>query len=361
MSYRDVIFNARESKQLLSVTLELTYRCNWDCFFCYNDLSLQGTPLSTVQYETMLADLADMQVLHITLTGGEPLMHPDFFKIGALCREYGFVTRLKTNGHAMRGSTLKRIKNDIDPQMIEVSLHGACAETHERQTRIEGSFQRLVENIRFMKEAGLLVKVNSTLTKWNEDEVPEMFDLAESLNVPLQFDPEVTIRDDGDEEPLSIAASREGLKRLNDERTRRAQKYAELGVLPTHAKMSDKEIKERSAYEEKTFSDYCGAGVSALTVDPFGTVYPCVQWRVASGSLHESSIKSIWGGSDTLDEVRTIQPQIRQWVRDNNELPRKHAFCPGEAYSEMGSPLKAHNTFVKRMESLSGQKLKVLD
>src|SRR5688500_12029850 len=89
--------------RLFSVLIELTYRCNLDCFFCYNDLGLRGKPLSYDQYDTLLRDLASMDVLNVALSGGEPLAHPDFFRIGARARQLGFVVRVKSNGHALSG------------------------------------------------------------------------------------------------------------------------------------------------------------------------------------------------------------------------------------------------------------------
>src|SRR5262245_48139106 len=99
-----VIRRSWENHVLFGVMLELTYRCNLDCVYCYNDLGARGTPLSVGQYLAMLDELAQMRVLHLVLTGGEPLAHPDFFAIGGRARELGFCVRVKSNGHALRGA-----------------------------------------------------------------------------------------------------------------------------------------------------------------------------------------------------------------------------------------------------------------
>lgn len=54
---------------LFSALLELTYRCNLDCFFCYNDVGLAGEPLSCERYESLLQELAELGVLHLTISG----------------------------------------------------------------------------------------------------------------------------------------------------------------------------------------------------------------------------------------------------------------------------------------------------
>ena len=152
-----------------------------------------------------------MQVLNLVLTGGEPLAHPDFLRLGRRARELGFVLRIKSNGHALRGALARRIKEEIDPFVVELSLHGARAETHERQTRVPGSFERLLANIREMLALGFRLKLNSTLTAWNEGEIEEMHALADALGVRLNIGSEVSPRDDGDRNPLAISASPEGL------------------------------------------------------------------------------------------------------------------------------------------------------
>jgi MoaA/NifB/PqqE/SkfB family radical SAM enzyme len=153
MSYSDTVKRTWNDNRLMSVLLELTYACNLDCTFCYNDLSLGGQRLSLAQYRELLDDLASLGVLNLSLTGGEPLAHPRFFEIAGHARNLGFVIRLKTNGHAVKGAVARRIRDEVDPFLIEVSLHGASAETHDRQTRVAGSFERLVGNIREMSQA----------------------------------------------------------------------------------------------------------------------------------------------------------------------------------------------------------------
>ncbi len=222
MSYQGTVLRAWNENVLFSALVELTYRCNLDCFFCYNDLGLAGKPMRLSDYERLFEDLAALSCLHLTLTGGEPLSHPEFFAIAAKARDLGFATRIKSNGHALRGETARRMKEEIDPFVIEVSLHGARPETHDRQTRIPGSFIRLVANLEEMKSIGLRFKINCTLTRWNESEVDGMFALAERLDAPLTVDPEVTPRDDGDRTPMTIAPTFEGLRRLHEARVRRS-------------------------------------------------------------------------------------------------------------------------------------------
>jgi MoaA/NifB/PqqE/SkfB family radical SAM enzyme len=334
-TFTDVIARSWDGNRLMTALIELTYRCNLDCFFCYNDLGLRGKPLTFEQYETFLRDLAAMNVLTVVLSGGEPLAHPDFFRIGALARELGFVVRVKSNGHALRGELARRLRDEVDPFVTEVSLHGACAETHDRQTRVPGSFDRLVENLREMLALGLRVKVNSTLTRWNENETEAMYALVDSLGLPMRFDLTVSPRDDGNREPLDVAPTREGITRLLQ---LESDRYSRLPTLPT----LDEAIPT-------PIGKHCGAGSSAIAIDPYGNVYPCVQWRRAVANLHTSSVADLWASNAGLDEIRRETSEAVGVVAAH---PRGKLlnFCPGLAEILTGSATKVPEEMERNAE-----------
>ncbi len=369
MSFERLLLRTWSDNHLFSVLVELTYRCNLDCFFCYNDLGLRGRPLSVEQYYELFDDLRELQVLNLTLSGGEPLAHPDFLRLGARARELGFVVRVKSNGHALRGVMARRIRDEIDPFLVEVSLHGATAAVHDRQTREPGSFERLLANLVEMRGLGLRVKLNSTLTAWNEHEVEATMALADRLELPLQIDPEVSPRDDGDREPQSISPSRAGVRRLFEllaeraaaARTRQAEPAEEAdpgehrqhrgqtglaaGALPVQvARLADDGLAPAAA--EK----HCGAGSSGIAVDPYGNVYPCVQWRRPVGNLHEQSIRHIWASSAGLADVRSLTVAAKKMVDGFGPAGQLLNFCPGNAAAWSGNALQVYPAAVSRME-----------
>ena len=318
MTYQQTVLRTWNENVLFSALVELTYRCNLDCVFCYNDLALRGRPMALEDYERFFGDLAALSCLHLTLSGGEPLVHPQFFEIAAKARDLGFVLRVKSNGHMLRGRLLERLKEEIDPFVVELSLHGASAETHDRQTRVPGSYARLVGNLEEMRARGLRFKINSTLTRWNENEIEAMFALAERFEAPLTMDPDVTPRDDGDLSPLEIAATPLGRQRL----------FA-YGRPDDVKRQGDAELRPLDSRK------HCGAGSTGIAVDPFGNVYPCVQWRRPVGNLHERSIREIWSGNAALEEIRRLSEEVKRGLAPG----ALGLFCPGTSEGLTGSPL----------------------
>jgi radical SAM protein with 4Fe4S-binding SPASM domain len=343
MKYTELLAKASGKNQLLTALFELTYQCNWACEFCYNDLSLEGRPLQLKDYRRVIDDLAELQVLNITLSGGEPMIHPDFFAIGNYAKRKRFAITVKTNAIPLTQRNIGRLIDEIDPARIESSLHGACASTHDRLTRVPGSFDKMIHNIRLAVKAGLIVKLNCPLTRYNENEVDGMYTLADDLGVTLVISPEISPKDDGDMSPLELRASSDGIagmyragfryqKTLSD----RLNKAGEIIPIrtPTGVMQSNESMPSKGKVR------ICGTGSSSATIDPFGNVYPCVQFRRKIGNVHDQPISHMWAGeNETLEEIRGLAVKAYDSLEENGV---RH-FCMGTAELKTGNPLTVHD------------------
>jgi MoaA/NifB/PqqE/SkfB family radical SAM enzyme len=242
----------------------------------------------------------------------------------------------------------RRIKREVDPFNLDISLHGAIAESHDRQTRIPGSFERLMQNLQTMRNVGLRVQLNAVLTSWNEHEIEGMFSLADDLSLRLQMTSQVSARDDGNRDPLDIAPSLGAIERLLSIQQERADAALADAATDTANEYSGADCEG----EGPQVKQHCGAGASSVTVDPFGNVLPCVQWRQPLGNLHEQSISEIWATSTRLAEVRQITTDLKNTVEGMGPKADKVGFCPALAEQIEGTPL----TFDKA----SWERLKIL-
>lgn len=333
MSFAEVTRRTWEKNILFSVLLEITDRCPLDCFFCYRDRDGRDEALSFEEYRRLLRDLREMGVLDLTLTGGEPLHHPRFFDLGREARDLGFVLRIKTCGHTVGLDSARRLREEVSPFSLDVSIHGATAEVHEKQTGVPGSFPKLMENLRAMKDAGLRVKLVSVLTGWNEHQVDKMYSLADEFGLPLQFDPQVTRRNDGDPAPTGIAATDEGLKSLLRTQLRRGESVAQ---------------PECAGVEEGgTVTKHCGAASCALAIDPRGNVFPCVAWRRSLGNIRTTPVRRIWAGGEMLETCRTLTAEAKEAVDRHGPLAHTMGFCPGEAERISGNPREVYPSVLR--------------
>ena len=235
--------------------------------------------------------------------------------------------RLRTNGHALRPPVAARVKTEIDPVLIEMSLHGARAETHDRQTRAPGSFARLLDNIRGMNALGLHMNLVSTLTAWNEAELDAMFALADSLGVRLRFQGPVGPRDNGDTAPMDIQPSAAGWARLREITTQRRAEQPEAAALNP-----GDDCTPPAAPPDAVDQYHCGAGSEEIHVDPFGNVFPCLHLRWQAGNLHQQSITDIWNDAPVFARARQLSTDTAR--RLAGKQPTQFGaplFCPGLA------------------------------
>lgn len=194
----------------LSGTFELTPVCNMDCKMCYVRLSRQAqesiAPLTDAERWLELArEAKDAGMLYLLLTGGEPFLHPQFRQILESLHKMGFIISINSNGTLIDEETVSWLKT-CPPARINVSLYGASNETYERLCGNPRGFTQVKNAISLLKEAGITVKLNCSLTPYNAADLPEMvrfakendliFQLATYMFPPIRKDESMTGKND---------------------------------------------------------------------------------------------------------------------------------------------------------------------
>ena len=310
---------AMDRAQPLSASLELTYKCNWRCVFCYNPRHHDKQPLSLSEWLGVLDELRALGTLYVGLTGGEPLTHPEFFAIARGVRERAFALRILSNGALITDRVADGIA-ELAPMAVETSIHGSNADTHDRSTATPGSFVALLRGVDRLLERGVPVVLKTPVTRMNEDEIDGISAIAEERSVPWRVDPVLTPRDDGDTGPLAYKASRKGVERIY-------QRLATAGQLP---------------HEERLKGGVnCGLGRTTLAVDPEGNVYPCIQWRKAPlGNVRDMPLREMWPNSDARVEVAAVARSANDLLVDEGGSLSACPFCLALAQQSTGDPLK---------------------
>jgi MoaA/NifB/PqqE/SkfB family radical SAM enzyme len=310
----------------LNAQIEITYRCNHLCTFCYNSPSGQRE-MTTPQIFEALRKIADFGVLYLTLTGGEALCHKDFFKIATEVRRLGMALRIYTNGYLLADRKIAKKVKALKPFEIEITVHGGRAETHDALTRIKGSFDRTMTAIRNLAEEGVKVNLKCPITKLNKDELYQIREFADSLGLNVTFDPVITPKDDGSQDPLALRADEEFFKEYW------AEHYVKLhgGRLPP-----------KTNHCAGGGDANCGTGRSGFTVDPYGNILPCVAFRRQVANILEiDSLKEVWTDSPVLHEVRDLAVEARDRL-DERPDGAYFQFCLGVAETQLGDPLAVY-------------------
>lgn len=268
---------ARQMNIPVNALFELTHRCNLKCFHCYVDPE-KRPELSTDEVKGILEQLASAGTLFLTLTGGEIMLRPDIWDIVEFARGLRFAVRMFTNGTRIGPAEADRIA-ELTVFDVSISIYGASERTHDAVTRVPGSFARSTRALRLLHERGVVTRMKTVLMAENVDEREAIGDLADELGAIVLFDPQLTVRNDGDTGALGHRLEEQVLAQMV-----RGEK-AHGPVAPETAT--------------------CSAARDTLAVSPSGLMNPCVQMPFPLGDLRTQSFEEAWNG-ERAQELRSI-------------------------------------------------------
>lgn len=174
----------------LSGTFELTSRCNLDCRMCYihkraNDETAIREELSAADWLRLATDAQKAGMLLLLLTGGEPLLRPDFPEIYTACRRLGLLVSINTNGTRIDEEVIALWKK-FPPLRVNLTLYGATSAAYRSLCGHADAYTRAYRAVDLLCEAGIRCKLNYSVTPENIAELPQIFAFAKERDIPLQ-------------------------------------------------------------------------------------------------------------------------------------------------------------------------------
>ncbi|MEO0184207.1 MAG: radical SAM protein, partial [candidate division WOR-3 bacterium] len=166
----------------------ITNFCNLRCFHCYQDEFTSRDDLKLSDIERIVNRISDTLrdwEIAINITGGEPLLYPDIFKVLGLLEDTANVKRINiiTNGLVLNDDVINKLNHMRKIKELKISLEGGDIETNNR-IRGRGIFERLMHNIRSVqKDTNKEIVLMYTLGSYNYENLNEMLNLALNLSV----------------------------------------------------------------------------------------------------------------------------------------------------------------------------------
>lgn len=174
----------------IGATFELVPCCNMDCKMCYvrmsyEDMMKQGGYLEKESWFSFLESAKDAGLLFLLLTGGEPLLHPDFKEIYLKAKSLGLVVCVNTNGTLINEEMADFFAHNC-PRRLNISIYGASNETYEKLCHHPKGFDAFNHAIQLLKERHVPVKLSCSLTPHNYPDLEAMIHYAKTNDLPIE-------------------------------------------------------------------------------------------------------------------------------------------------------------------------------
>lgn len=174
----------------LSGTFELSPMCNFSCRMCYvrktaKEVAESPRRILTLEdWRRIAREAREAGMLYLLLTGGEPLLWPDFWTLYDELTDMGFLISINTNGSLIDDAAIAHFRRK-PPQKLNITLYGASDATYKQLCGVSGVFSKVDRAIRGLMEAGITVKLNCSLTPENAGDLDWIVDYGKERNTVL--------------------------------------------------------------------------------------------------------------------------------------------------------------------------------
>lgn len=286
---------AAAAQRPINGTLELLPLCNMNCDMCYirlsrSEMEKRGRMHTADEWIRLGQEMQKAGVLFLLLTGGEPLMFPDFRRLYTELEQMGMILTINTNGTLLNEEWAEFFGRHR-PRRVNITLYGADDSAYESLCHYPGGFEKTLRGIRLLKAQGIDVKINGSVTKSNRNDMHRIYDIGRTLGVPVHMDTY-----------MLPGIHERGLP--FDKQSRLAPEEAAAAELEAVRAEMDPElfpryIEQKLAQIENATMTYpggitCMAGNCSFTVNWQGEMRPCVTLQEPSVSVFEIGFKAAW-------------------------------------------------------------------
>ena len=311
----------RRRRAPLAMSIELTNRCPFNCPHCYlskeNDTLL---PLNKVI--SCIDQFVAMGGKKLTLTGGDPLLHPSFIDIYNYAFERDLDITVFISGFVLSEKILFLWK-EKRPFKVEITLYSSTDEGYYNITKKKNAFSTVIHNINSLKSIGVPVKGKCFVGQFNADDVLTIVEMIKNLGISdekAQVDYHILPR------------------RFMD---RSVQKYQvdiekaieiDLSVSPENREIWKQGICDTSITDPSDPLFQCGAGRYSFSVLSNNDMQLCTFAYFSAQSLDTHSVNDVWKSFEYY-----VNLQAKDSCICNCPLSKICKVCPVMGYLSTGS------------------------
>lgn len=307
-SIKQFVFHKGAAQKIpVSGTFELTPRCNLSCKMCYVHMSASeqsqiGRELTTAEWIKLGKDAVAGGMIYLLITGGEPLLRPDFLEIYTRLIEMGLMISVNTNGTLLTSEHVDCFRR-YKPEKVNITLYGMSDCTYGALCGNARGFENAMRGIHMLKEAGLRVNLNTTFTQHNVGDMDSIVEFAKEEQIPVRMSgyifPPVRNQRSPDEmnlspEELGQASAHFDLITLDAEQLKKRKNY--------FRKCMSRQPNDEDKPESKVSS--CMAGRGAFWISWDGKMYPCGMLSDYAQDVRISGFEAAW--RNTCESVKAM-------------------------------------------------------
>lgn len=305
---------------------ELTARCNFDCKMCYVHNSDGMSELTADQWIDIGRQSVDRGMVFLLLTGGEPFVRKDFLQIYTALKKMGLLISINTNASLINAEIIEYLIEN-PPLRMNISLYGCSNETYDRLCG-KPVFDVVSQNIIKLREAGISIRLNSSITPYNSCDIQGLYQFAKQLNVPLKATTYMF-------PPVRVNGCRygESLHRFTAEEAAKFMLKCQEQYL-TPEKLAKNYIndllEDEDCCDEKN-PMRCRAGSTAFWITWDGRMLPCGMFPTQGISVVDNDFNSAWESVRKLADSISLPAECGRCLYKN-----KCPACAAACFAETG-------------------------
>lgn len=318
----------------LSFQWDITWRCDHKCVHCYITDRRQPE-LSFEECERVLDELAEAGVLMLLFSGGDLFLRPDAVRVLRAARSRDFAVKLNTHGNFVTDEVADALA-EMGVGRVSLSVYSDTPEEHEAVTLIPGSHAKTLAAAERLIARGVDVNFKTPVMVHNRSSYHRVGAVAKRLGATWEVDPSIVSDDQSDF----------GLCDINTHPTERILGFMKV-IEPRRDEVSSIDALEETPSAART----CSAGTTSGYISPDGTLFPCINWREAIGSLREASFQTLWR-NDIVEKQRLIRRASFLQDCSGCTFHGKCGYCPGISHAQTGDATR-RSTYVCERTHLS--------
>jgi radical SAM protein with 4Fe4S-binding SPASM domain len=302
--------------------MDLTLGCNLRCSHCFCAPDNREKELSFDEICHILDEITDAGCFWLLLTGGEPLLRPDFLDIYTYAKKKGLIVTVFTNGTLITTKIADYLK-EWTPFSVEISIYGMTQETYEKVTGVPGSYSKCMNGIELLLQRKIPLRLKTLVTTLNKHELWMMKRYAEEHGLDFRFDALINPRFDGSKKPCRLRISPHEVVELDLAYSKNREAWKKLC----------RDLKGIPGSTDVLYP--CSLGMWSFHITAYGELRHCLMTQEPSFDLHQNPFLKCW--TELIAEFQALKPE------EENRCQRCELFafcapCPAWAQLENGDP-----------------------